>query len=151
MEKNSGSLQLYTDGGVSIPKAANTSVPNLDPTLVKAVSIQESNAGVRGSTTDIMQSNNKGDWGGGWKANFGLQKGVTPDVKTSINAGIIELAAKGFRGGSDGSGNFKFQGWDKAGAAYNGPGAAKYGQDYLGSIKKMVSNSSKPKPSDYVN
>lgn len=154
-EKNNGVLQLFTDGGNKIPQSALQGIPNLDPTLVKAVSIQESNAGAR--TTDVMQSNNKGDWGNGWKANLGLENGKTPDVKTSIDAGIKILALKGFRGGIDKVPNSKpvqysynFQGWEKAGAAYNGPGAAKYGQDYSGSINTMVSNATKPNPSNYV-
>ncbi len=134
--KNNGSLQLVTEGGANIPQSANSQIPNLDPTLVKAISIQESNAGAK--TTDVMQSNNKGDWGSGFKTGYNLEKGVTPDVKTSINAGIDILATKGFRGGitydtKTGAQTFTFQGWDKAATNYNGPGAVKYGQNYSGS------------------
>lgn len=59
--KNSGQLNLVTEGGNSIPNEATKDIPDLDPTLVKAVTVQESNAGTTG-LTDIMQANVPGDW-----------------------------------------------------------------------------------------
>jgi RHS repeat-associated protein len=149
--KNSGDLQLKTETGGKIPKSAVAQIPNLDPTMVKAVTLQESNGGA--TTTDVMQTNNKGDWNNA-KASYGLEKGVTPDLKTSVTAGIDMLAVKGFRGGitydhKTGAKTFKFQGWDNAASNYNGGGAAKYGQNYGGSIKQMVENAKKPNPSNY--
>jgi len=150
--KNDGSAQLYTDGGAKIPKSADAQIPNLDPTMVKALTIQESNAGAK--TTDVLQTNNAGDWSSS-KSNFGLTKGVTPDVKTSLGAGIDMLAGKGFKGGVSydpkiGTKTFTFQGWGAAASNYNGGGAAKYGQNYGGSVKSMVDNSKKPTPANYV-
>jgi RHS repeat-associated protein len=150
-QKNNGSLQLSTEGGAAIPQSVTKQIPDLDPTMVKALTIQESNGG--SGTTDVLQTNNKGDWSS-VKADYGLQKGVTPDVQTSIGAGIDLLATKGFKGGitydaKTGTQTFTFQGWDKAAANYNGGGAAKYGQDYGSSILQMVNDSKKPTPADY--
>jgi RHS repeat-associated protein len=149
-DKNVGNLQLYTDGNAEIPQSENSQIPNLDPTTVKAMTIQESNAGA--NTTDVMQVG--GNWGN-YKGNYGLEKGTTPDVKTSINAGIKVLATKGFTGGikydsKTGVRTFSFQGWNSAVKNYNARGAAKYGQDYSASVKQMVDNSKTPNPSDYV-
>lgn len=150
-QKNNGTLQLTSEGGAAIPQSATKAIPDLDPTMVKALTIQESNAGAK--TTDVLQINNKGDWSN-VKADYGLTKGVTPDVKTSISAGIDLLATKGFKGGitydaKTGAQTFTYQGWNKAAANYNGGGATKYGQDYGGSVKQMVDNSKKPTPADY--
>jgi RHS repeat-associated protein len=149
--KNNGTAQLYTDGGAQIPKSADAKIPNLDPTMVKALTIQESNAG--GKTTDVLQVNVSGDWNSS-KSNYGLTKGTTPDMKTSLNVGIDMLAGKGFKGGvtydpKTGAKSFTFQGWGAAVSNYNGGGAAKYGQDYSGSVKTMVDNSKKPVPANY--
>jgi RHS repeat-associated protein len=152
-KKNNGSLQLVTDGNHVIPKSANAQIGDLDPTLVKAVSIQESDAGAK--TTDVMQVNNTGDWSPN-KASLGLTKGVTPDVKTSINAGISLLASKGFKGGisynkKTGQTTYQFLGWNNAVKNYNASGAAKYNQDYSSSVTNMVNNAVTPKPKNYVN
>ncbi|WP_299884301.1 RHS repeat-associated core domain-containing protein [uncultured Lacinutrix sp.] len=148
--KNEGSLDLKTDGNSSIPKDAISEIPDLDPTAVKAVAMQESTLG-QGSNnppTDIMQSNVTGDWGSGFKANYGLTKGTEPSTGQSITAGIRVLATKGFKGGvtydkSTGAKTFTFQGWNSAIKSYNGGGTA----GYQGSVLKMISDS-KPRTSN---
>jgi RHS repeat-associated protein len=155
-QKNNGDLKLTTEGGTPIPQSATSQIPDLDPTTVKAVAMQESAVGNSPSgTTDVMQTNNGGDWGSGFKGNYGLEKGVSPDAKTSISAGIDILATKGFKGGitfdaKTGAQTFTFKGWNSAIGNYNGGGAAKHGQDYSGSVNTMVTNSQKPKPENYV-
>jgi RHS repeat-associated protein len=144
-------LQLYTDGGAKVPASANSQIPDLSPTLVKALTMQESKAGA--TTTDVLQTNNGGDWNSS-KSNFGLTQGVTPSVMGSLKAGIDMLAGKGFKGGisydkSTGKKSFTFQGWGAAVNNYNGGGAAKYGQNYGGSVGSMVDNSKKPTPTNY--
>lgn len=47
--------------------------------------------------------------------------------------------------------SFKFHGWDKAINNHNGGGTAKYGQNYLKSIKDMIRNSVKPTSQNYQN
>ncbi|WP_343318268.1 DUF6443 domain-containing protein [Sphingobacterium multivorum] len=160
MDKNEGSLSLVTDGGKSIPSSATSQIPDLDPTTVKAIAMQESGIGTgkeANEKKDIMQVNNGvsnfADYSP-YKANYGLSKGVVPGPVTSINAGIKDLATKGFKGGVGYNSktdqmSFKFQGWDKAINNYNGGGAAKYGQDYLKSIKDMIRSSVKPNPQNY--
>jgi RHS repeat-associated protein len=153
LDKNTGGKQLYTDGGDAIPQSANSQVPNLDPTLVKAIATQETGAGVTG-LTDIMATNATGDWSNS-KTNYGLEKGVTPTVKESVDAGIGILASKGFKGGvtydkTTGQQTYTFQGWDAATNKYNAGGAAKYGQDYSGRVQTMVTNAQTPKPENYV-
>ena len=152
-QKANGSLNLVTDGNKPIPTDAVKSIPNLDPTLVKAVSMQESKAGTDASMNgnkDIMQVNNKGDWAS-YKSNYGLSKGVVPDMQTSVNAGIKDLATKGFKGGitvdsKTGAVSFSFKSWNSAVKNYNGGGTA----GYQASVLKMVSNAQTPKPENYV-
>ena len=142
--KNDGSLSLSTDGGRSIPSASISKIDDLDPTTVKAIAMQESTLG-QGSNnppTDIMQSNVTGDWGSGFKANYGLTKGVEPSTGQSISAGIKVLATKGFKGGvtydsKTGASTFTFQGWNSAIKSYNGGGTA----GYQSSVLKMINNS----------
>jgi RHS repeat-associated protein len=156
-QKNDGTLQLVTDGNAIIPKSENSQIPDLDPTLVKSIAMQESVVGTGINNGDIMQVNNgKNDFQDfkPYKEHYGLEYGVVPDVKTSISAGIRDLATKGFKGGvtydpSTGMKTFTFQGWESAVKNYNGPGAAKYGHDYSGSVKNMYLNSVKPKPVNY--
>jgi RHS repeat-associated protein len=153
-QKANGSLNLVTDGNKPIPADAVKAIPNLDPTLVKAVATQESKAGTDASMNgnkDIMQVNNKGDWAS-YKSNYGLSKGVVPDVQTSVNAGIKDLATKGFKGGvtvdsKTGAVSFSFKSWNSAVKNYNGGGTA----GYQASVLKMVSNAQTPKPENYVN
>ncbi|MGA6119280.1 hypothetical protein [Sphingobacterium anhuiense] len=160
MDKVEGSLSLVTDGGKSIPSSATSQIPDLDPTMVKAIAMQESGVGTGAEANekkDIMQVNNGvsnfADYSP-YKANYGLSKGVVPGPVSSINAGIKDLATKGFKGGvgynsKTNQMSFKFQGWDKAINNYNGGGAAKYGQDYLKSVKDMIRNSVKPTSQNY--
>ncbi|SFN06090.1 RHS repeat-associated core domain-containing protein [Chryseobacterium oleae] len=148
--KNSGALDLFTEGGNAIPKDALKGMSDLDPTLVKAMTVQESNAGAKGET-DIMQSNVKGDWHGGeMKSKYGLKFGEGASVTNSLFAGTRILGTKGFKGGvgydaKTGKSTFNFQGWPKAVEQYNGGGVA----GYLQSVSKMQKESKKPTPSDY--
>ncbi|EFK60124.1 hypothetical protein HMPREF0766_10068 [Sphingobacterium spiritivorum ATCC 33861] len=64
------------------------------------------------------------------------------------------MATKGFKGGvgynsKTNKMSFKFHGWDKAINNHNGGGTAKYGQNYLKSIKDMIRNSVKPTSQNY--
>ncbi|MDR6488484.1 RHS repeat-associated protein [Chryseobacterium vietnamense] len=146
--KNSGQLNLVTEGGNSIPTEATKGIPDLDPTLVKAVTVQESNAGTTG-ITDIMQANVPGDWSK-MKSSYQLTKGEKTSETNSLYAGTRVLATKGFKGGvsvdsKTGKATYKFQGWAKAVEAYNGGGTAGYQK----SVLQMQQESKKPKPSDY--
>ena len=118
-DKNAGELQLYTDGSNPIPRSELAEIPNLDPTLVKAIAIQESNCGRK--TTDILQTNNLQDWDP-FKSKYGFIKGATPSVWKSLTGGIQILAAKGYKGGISGDGTYSFLGWKSATKAYNGGG-----------------------------
>ncbi|MBE4949564.1 hypothetical protein IMX10_12925 [Chryseobacterium culicis] len=145
--KNSGQLNLVTEGGNPIPTEATKDIPDLDPTLVKAVTVQESNAGTTG-ITDIMQANVPGDWSK-MKSSYQLTKGEKTSETNSLYAGTRVLATKGFKGGvsvdKSGKVTYKFQGWAKAVEAYNGGGTAGYQK----SVLQMKQESKKPKPSDY--
>jgi RHS repeat-associated protein len=153
MEKKAGMLELFTEGGNNLPGTSISQIPDLDPTMVKAIATQESNSGVNGNT-DIMTANASGDWNS-TKSEYGLTKGVAPTASESVNAGIKILASKGFKGGitydkSTGAQTYTFQGWNKAVESYNGGGAAKYGQDYGASISGMIKNAIVPKKENYV-
>jgi hypothetical protein len=133
-------LQLVTEGNASIPTSALSDIPDLDPTLVKAVAMQESAIG-SGGVNDVMQVNVSGDWNE-FKSQYGLSKGGATNSTLSINAGIRVLATKGFKGGVDynsttGARTFEFQGWDKAVESYNGGGTLGYSQ----SVSNMINNS----------
>jgi len=146
--KENGTLKLYTEGGNAIPQEAIKNMPDLDPTLVKAIAIQESHSGVTG-VTDIMQSNVKGDWAD-FKSNYSLKKGEGASATNSLFAGIRILATKGFKGGvtydrQTGQSTFTFQGWESATKAYNGGGVKNYQQN----VQTMVNESIKPTPLDY--
>lgn len=117
--KNAGLLKLYTESGNEIPQEAVKNIPDLDPTLVKAMATQESNNGISG-ITDIMTANNNGDYDP-YKTAYGLTKGETVDVNRSLYLGIRFLATKGFRNGIK-DGKFTFQGWFRAAGNYNGWG-----------------------------
>lgn len=148
--KNSGQLNLVTEGGNDIPKEALKGVPDLDPTLVKAITVQESNAGT-GGVTDIMQANVKGDWGTGeMKSAYSLTQGGGATVTNSLFSGIRILATKGFKGGvtydsKTGKSPFNFQGWNNAVEQYNGGGTAGYQK----SVLQMQQEAKKPNPSNY--
>ena len=146
--KNDGTLQLVTDGNASIPTSALSDIPNLDPTLVKAVAMQESAIG-SGGVDDVMQVNVSGDWNE-FKSQYGLSNGGATNSTLSINAGIRVLATKGFKGGIDynsttGVRTFEFQGWDKAVESYNGGGTTGYSQ----SVNDMIDNSVRASQENY--
>ncbi|ATL49812.1 hypothetical protein COR50_10250 [Chitinophaga caeni] len=148
--KNGGVLGLVTEGGNPIPTESVTDIPDLNPTLVKAVAMQESSLGTTG-VTDIMQANVPGDWGGGkMKSSYSLEKGSSPSVTNSLYSGIRILATKGFKGGvsydkSTGKSSFTFKGWEHAVEQYNGGGTAGYKDNVL----RMVEESKKPESSNY--
>ena len=163
MDKNEGKLSLFTDGNKAIPSSAVSQIPDLDPTTVKAVAMQESGVGTdpkMNGKKDIMQVNNGmsnfEDYAD-YKGHYGLSKGVVPDPVTSINAGIKDLATKGFKGGvsydpKTDKQSFKFKGWDNAVNSINGvngSGAAKYGQNYSGAVQGMIKNSITPSEKHY--
>ncbi|AYM99604.1 RHS repeat-associated core domain-containing protein [Chryseobacterium sp. 3008163] len=149
--KNSGKLNLVTEGGNPIPQVAIKGIPDLDPTLVKAMTIQESNAGTTG-VTDIMQTNVKADWNGGeMKSNYGLKQGEGADVSTSLYAGTRILGTKGFKGGitydpKTGKSTYNFKGWFNAAGSYNSTAGTK---GYQADVQKMYQNSKKPTPKNY--
>ena len=122
-ERESGSLKLYSDGGKEIPTDETKKIPNLSPSLVKAIAMQESFCGVENA--DILQQNNAGDWGD-WKAHYGLKKESSPDTWLSLSAGIRILAAKGFKGSFKADGTCNFRGWRHAIEKYNGGGNTNY-------------------------
>ena len=155
-QKADGSLSLVTDGNKSIPADAIKTIPNLDPTLVKSVSMQESKGGTDASMngkSDVMQVNNGvnhfKDYAP-YKANYGLSDNSVPGPEASINAGIKDLATKGFKGGIKYDGKtdkrtFTFQGWQSAVKNYNGKLP-----NYQADVMKMYNNSQTPKPENYV-
>ena len=147
--KNAGVLNLYTEGGNAIPKEAVQAIPDLDPTLVKAVAMQESNLGTTG-VTDIMQANVPGDWSA-MKAKYGLVKNESTSATNSLYGGIRLLATKGFKGGitydpKTGKSTYTFQGWNKAVGSYNGGGTANYQHN----VTEMQQNATAPECSDYT-
>ena len=144
--KNSGELNLYTEGGNAIPKDAVQAIPDLDPTLVKAIAMQESTLGVNGAT-DLMTANNPDDWAANYKMKepYGLSKDTKLSETNSLYYGIRILATKGFKFGSDGKGNFKFGGWDHATKYFNYPGTKGY-ENY---VKTMEDNAKTPDCSNY--
>ena len=146
--KNDGTLQLVTDGNAAIPTSALSGIPDLDPTLVKAIAMQESAIG-HGGIKDVMQVNVGADWNE-FKSKYGLSRGGATNFNLSINAGILVLATKGFKDGIDynkttGESTFKFQGWDKAVKAYNGGGTT----GYFRSVIDMLDNSVPASPKNY--
>lgn len=117
--------------------------------MVKAMTVQESNAGTTGMT-DIMQANVTGDWSS-MKSKYGLAKGETISETNSLYAGVRILATKGFKGGisydkKTGTTTFTFQGWESAVGAYNGGGVKKY-KEY---VLEMIKNALTPTPENYT-
>ena len=136
--KNHGRLKLYSEGGNMIPSEEIRKIPDLDPTLVKAICIQESNAALTNS--DIMTSNYPGDWGDGkMKSAYGLKKNEKLNVTNSLYYGIRILATKGYKGGvrydkKTGKIIYEFRGWGNATNNYNGGGV----QNYQNDVETMV-------------
>lgn len=68
----------------------------LDPTLIKAICMQESRCGTdKNAKGDLMRVNVLGDWNSE-KGRMGLVKGIVPQPNESIKYGITWLVAKGF-------------------------------------------------------
>ena len=134
--KNSDVTPTHTNGK-SIDDAS--SVPDLDPTLVKSVIMEETHMGTdpgHGSNNgqqDIMQANvwynaKKNDWSDS-KKQFGLTKqgGATP--AQSVHAGIGILFQKGLY--TNAKGKTTFRGWNEAVKRYNGGGNPNYQKEVL--------------------
>jgi hypothetical protein len=147
--KNAGLLQLYTEGGDAIPKDEASKIPDLDPTLVKAIATQESHNGTTG-VADIMTANGVGSDFKPFKTKYGLSKTESLNVNRSLYLGIRFLATKGFRSGvtydkKTGAKTYTFQGWNTATGNYNGGGV----EGYQGYVETMVDDSKKTTPSDH--
>lgn len=142
--KNHGILKLYSEGGHEISSEEIRQIPDLDPTLVKAICIQESHAAL--TSSDIMTSNNPGDWGDGkLKSAYGMKKNEKMSVTNSLYYGIRILATKGFKGGvkydkKTGETSYEFKGWGNATNNFNGGGVRNYQND----VETMV-RESKPR------
>ena len=142
--KNHGILKLYSEGGHEISSEEIRQIPDLDPTLVKAICIQESHAAL--TSSDIMTSNNPGDWGDGkLKSAYGMKKKEKMSVTNSLYYGIRILATKGFKGGvkydkKTGETSYEFKGWGNATNNFNGGGVRNYQND----VETMV-RESKPR------
>ncbi|BAV07628.1 hypothetical protein SAMN05421788_10920 [Filimonas lacunae] len=155
--KNDGTLELVTDGkpSFSIPSdLAKKQIPDLTPTYVKAVALDESMAGTGrdyNEQMDILQINNGLSHSADFDAHmrkYGFEKGVMPTPEISINGGVKELATKGYHNQT--KNKLNFQGWNIAAKNHNGGGAAKYGQDYVKNITDAINGAQKPKASNYV-
>jgi RHS repeat-associated protein len=139
--KNAGVLQLYTEGGNPIPKSELAQIPDLSPTLVKAMVMEESTMGDRG-ITDIMQSNVRGDWktSSQVKQAYGIKKDEVMTPSISLWLGVRILLTKGFKGGikvdKEGKKTYTFQGWRKAVKNYNGGGNEYYVEQIEQLLKK---------------
>jgi RHS repeat-associated protein len=154
--KNDASQKFVTDGGVSIPTAITKEVPDLDPTMVKELMMQETHCGTDASmngTQDIMQVNNGiqsfQDYKP-YKANYGLSNQAVPGPLLSITAGLKDLMTKGFKDGvtydkKTGTQTFTFQGWMQAGKNYNGNGVPNYTE----SLEKMEATKRTSTANDY--
>lgn len=142
--KNHGILKLYSEGGHEISSEEIRQIPDLDPTLVKAICIQESHAAL--TSSDIMTSNNPGDWGDGkLKSAYGMKKKEKMSVTNSLYYSIRILATKGFKGGvkydkKTGETSYEFKGWGNATNNFNGGGVRNYQND----VETMV-RESKPR------
>ena len=148
--KNKGKTPTHTNEYlIDNPKT----IPDLDPTLVKAIIIQETSMGTidpktddsNDSKSDIMQANvyysdeivkgiKQNDWNES-KIQFGLKKqgGATPEL--SIKAGIGILYQKGLVTKND---TTTFQGWEKATFRYN---ASKNAEAYKDNVERMENQS----------
>ncbi|MDJ1500309.1 RHS repeat-associated core domain-containing protein [Xanthocytophaga agilis] len=153
--KNSGRLDnVFTEGGNAIPSDELRKLPDLDPTLVKAMAIQESHAGT--TRHDILTANNPGDWEKTYKQKepMGLKRDTELNETNSLYYGIRILVGKGFRKGIDvkydnkngiTTTTYDFKGWLQAAGNYNGGGVKEY-QKY---ITTMYNEAIAPKPENY--
>lgn len=154
--KNNGQLRLFTESGTPIPVEETKKIPDLDPTLVKAIAMQESHIGVNGES-DIMTANSPSDWSNNktFKSAYGLTKDTEiGSANSSLYYGIRMLAAKGYKGGisvkyDNKAGTteytYTFKGWDAATKNYNGGGV----KGYEGYVNKMKDGAEQPTPCDY--
>lgn len=153
----SASERPNTAGG----KSYDGEVPDLDPTLVKAMIVQETEAGTydgpygQKGKSDIMQANvttksGSTDWYKG-KADFGLKKGPNQ----SLFAGIRILYTKGIKTSEikDKKGRvigfaitWRGDSWNQAVEKYNGGGVA----NYLKSVLNYLDNATEPNIDNYV-
>ncbi|EJF51999.1 RHS repeat-associated core domain protein, partial [Saprospira grandis DSM 2844] len=148
-KKNQGILELYSRGGNKIPVSETKKIPDLDPTLIKSLAVQESGAGILG-VSDLLTVNHPGDWNTTYslKTPIGLKKDQEVTEQESIYFGIRILASNGFTTKVKSyypktEMDYKFD-WDQAIEKF-GPGGAKYKND----VKTQVENSRKAKNSDY--
>ena len=150
--KNNGITPTHTNGKLIEDPST---IPDLDPTLVKAIIMRETNMGTDNSTlcqncsfSDIMQSNvyyneKSNDWSDS-KKQFGLSKGKTPSPRLSIKAGIGILYQKGLE---TNDGKTLWDGgstWENATQKYNN----KF-KDYSKNVFEMKNNSTKPTKNNY--
>jgi hypothetical protein len=152
--KNNGNTPTHSNGKtIDDP----SSVPDLDPTLVKATAMQETEIGtvdhspndLNNAKTDIMQANvyysaKSNDWGD-HKLQFGLTKGGGATPQQSIKAGIGLMYQKGLRTVNGATSWIGGNAWQNASNSYNGGGASNYGN-----VLKMQSTAVKPQPSNYT-
>jgi len=138
--KNNGETPSHTNGKtIDDP----STVPDLDPTLIKAMIMQETRMGTfdpnpkdnNNSKSDIMQANvyyssKSNDWSDS-KAKLGLSKGGGAKPNQSVHAGIGILFQKGL---STSGKHTSFRGWNKATDRYNGGGVPNYGKN----VRQMV-------------
>jgi hypothetical protein len=152
--KRKGIVPLHTNGKL-LPDPST--IPDLDPTLVKAIAMQETVLGTfdpnkldyNDAITDIMQSNvyyseKSHDWAES-KKQFGLEKAKgVKNVQHSVKAGIGILYQKGLTGGH----GEKWTGgkeWEHAVRHYNGGGVRNYHQ----SVLKMKREAKTPEHKNY--
>jgi len=149
--KNAGLLHLYTRGGDPIPVEVTKQITDLDPTQVKAMSMQESHIGTQGAS-DILTANNPKDWKATYtlKQAYGMTKSDKLSASNSLYYGLRMAASNGFKGGvkvdeKTGAKSFTFFGWEHAFKYYNWPGVKGY-EKYIGA---MVQEAKDPTPADY--
>lgn len=111
-------FENMTKGTFLVGNTKYTKLPNfLDPTLIKAICMQESRCGTDpDAQTDVMRVNVPGDWVSE-KGLMGLKKGIIPNQCDSIKYGIAWLVAKGFDRLRYYIGNLK---WESGGWNYDG-------------------------------
>jgi RHS repeat-associated protein len=131
---------------------ANAIMPNeLDPTLVKAMMIEESKGGTflgvfKTGKKDPMQVNNPKDWTED-KVMVGLKKDQVMDPKASIDAAINWLYLKGMKSTKNGEMEWGNQDrtWFDAVEKYNGGGNPNYKDE----VTTLYQNTIAPSPVNY--
>jgi RHS repeat-associated protein len=167
LKKSRNEIVLNTSGGVLIPASVVATIPDLDPTVVKAMCMQESRLGncdskstPKGAYGDLMQVAQMGDWGD-WKKQYGIEaEDIFVSPSLSIHAGIRILAMKGFgfeyptkkEEGKDVPDKSKlaiakFLGYVVAVENYNG---STNKENYVANVKTMVNDSFSPQKENYT-